>query len=104
MDDYLLYKYNIINIINKHKKNIIIQIIIDIIFSILTTIVFIYFSNKLNQGEIRSFLTLGYCLGFLLEKISLGKLFAKGYKKLYNLVNKISKKFKKSKLGRIILK
>lgn len=50
------------------------------------------------------FLLLGYVLGYYLERLTLGKLFAKGYKKVYNGSINILKKFANSKLGRMILK
>lgn len=96
--------YGILNLFSVVKKNFIFQIIADIIFSITGLIVFIVFINIINMGEFRLFLLIGYALGFILERITLGKLFAKGFKKMYNWLIMILKKFAKSNLGRIIFK
>jgi len=56
------------------------------------------------MGQFRMFLLIGYLLGFYLERITLGKLFAKGYKKLYNFIVKVLKKFAQSKIGKVLLK
>ena len=52
----------------------------------------------------RLFLLVGYILGIVLQKITLGKLFAKLVKFMYNRYISVSAKFKTSKLGKIILK
>lgn len=96
--------YEIINTTNYIKKYLIIQIIIDTIFSLASIITIMYLLNKFNKGQIRIFLIISYTIGFIIERITLGKLFAKGYKKLYNLVIRWNKALKQSKLGRIIFK
>ncbi|MGN0961179.1 MAG: spore cortex biosynthesis protein YabQ [Christensenellales bacterium] len=96
--------YGILNLFSIVKKNIVFQIIVDIIFSATALIIFILFINIINMGEIRLFLLAGYIIGFILERISLGKLFAKGFKKVYNCLVNILGKFAKSKFGRIIFK
>ena len=96
--------YGVINTFNKIKKNIVVQIIIDIIFSLIALGTFIIFLNIINLGEFRTFLLFGYIIGFSLERLTLGKLFARCFKKVYNwLINKINT-FAKSKLGRMIFK
>ena len=96
--------YGIINIPNKIKKIQILQVISDILFSIMAIIGVIILINKINYGEIRSFLIIGYIIGFAIERISLGKLFAKGYKSVYNYIVKFSKAFYRSKIGRFLFK
>lgn len=96
--------YGILNMLLSIKKNIILQIIIDIIFSITALSTLILSINIINMGEFRFFLFAGYLIGFILERITIGKLFAKGFKKVYNCLVNILNKFAKSKLGRIILK
>jgi len=96
--------YGILNIFNSIKPRLFLQILTDIIFSILASILFIILVNKINMGEIRLFLITGYIIGFILERISLGKLFAKGYKTVYNHIVKLLKKFYISKIGRFIFK
>lgn len=96
--------YTILNTITLIKQNIIIQFILDIIFSIIAVSAYIILINIINMGEFRLFLLIGYLIGFALERITFGKLFAKCFKRMYNwLLNKITK-FAKSKLGRIIFK
>ena len=96
--------YGIANIPNKIKKNIIYQIICDILFTIIFTFIFIFLVNILNDGEIRLFLIIGYLLGFLIERITLGKLFAKGFKFIYNKARDLFKLLHNSTFGRIIFK
>lgn len=96
--------YGIINIPNNIKKMIVVQIISDILFTILFFGIFIILTNIINQGEVRLFLCLGYGLGFILERISLGKIFAKSYKSVYTLIIKGIKSLYKSKIARIIFK
>ena len=96
--------YGILNIPNFIKEFVIIRIICDIIFVSFFTLSFIYLVELINLGSIRAYLFIGYLLGFGIERTTLGKLFAKGYKKVYNLIILGSKRFKKSKLGNIIFK
>ena len=96
--------YGILNISNFIKKRFITQLITDLIFSIIGIIVFIIVVNRINLGEIRTYLCVGYLLGFIIERISIGKLFAKGYKNVYNSIVKSIKRFGESKIGRFIFK
>jgi len=96
--------YGILNIFARIKKNIVVQIISDILFSTIAFLTFILMINLINMGQFRMFLLIGYLLGFYLERITLGKLFAKGYKKLYNFIVKVLKKFAQSKIGKVLLK
>ena len=96
--------YGILNMHSKIKLIYFLQIISDLIFSCLTYFIFAIVINKINYGEIRIFLLIGYILGFFIERITLGKLFAKGYKWVYTTLVKALKKFSATKLGRIIFK
>lgn len=96
--------YGIINITNSIKEIFLVRIICDILFTITYTLSFVILLEKINMRAIRFYLLVGYLLGFLIERISLGKLFAKYYKKMYNKLKLIYKKFKNSKLGSIIFK
>lgn len=96
--------YGILNAITRVKPNIYLQIPIDIIFCALSTITLIILINIINMGQFRMFLVAGYLIGFFLERITIGKLFAKGFKKLYNCLVNILRKFAQSRLGRIIFK
>lgn len=96
--------YGLLNAPTRIKHNIIYQILIDIIFCAVAFILFILLINTINLGEFRLFLLIGYILGFYLERISIGKLFAKGFKKVYTCLVNILKKFANSKFGRILFK
>lgn len=96
--------YGLINIPNSIKKIQIVQIINDLIFSISFSFIFIVLINYINMGEFRLFLLLGYIFGFAIERITLGKLFAKGYKIVYTSTVKQLKKFANSNIGKVILK
>ena len=96
--------YEIINLPNSIKKVLIIQIIIDIIACSILTAAFVLIVNVLNQGEMRLFLLIGYLLGFIIERITLRKLFAKFFKYVYTFIVKGLKSLYNSKFGRIIFK
>lgn len=96
--------YGILNIPNRIKKKLIYQIFSDIIFSVIFSGAFIILINLLNNGELRTFLLAGYSLGLLIERITLGKIFAKGYKNVYTLIIKAIKYLGNSKFGRMIFK
>ena len=96
--------YNFINLITLVKKHFIIQTTIDLLFSIIFVTILILMINFINLGEFRAFLTLGYLLGFILERIILGKLFAKGFQIMYTSITKLLKKLSNTKLGKVIFK
>ena len=85
----------LINTLCKNKK--IIEIIMDIISILCITITYIFFINILNYGENRMFLLISFILGIFLERKSIGKLFAKLYRKLYNYIVYKVKNISKSK-------
>jgi len=96
--------YELSNFIKKFKKIFVIQIILDIVISISFSAIFILMLNLINYGQFRLFLLLGYTIGFIMERITLSKLFAKCGFFVYNNVVNLLKKFSKSKLGRMIFK
>lgn len=96
--------YELFNITNKIRKNLIIQVIFDLIWTIFSTILFIILVNKINMGQVRLFLFIGYLLGFIIERITLGKLFAKGFTLVYTKLIKFSKYISNSKFGKVIFK
>lgn len=96
--------YGILNIITVIKKNYAVQILSDTIFTIISFATFLISVNIVNWGQIRLFLLVGYLFGYAIERITLGKLFAKGYKKVYTGIVKFGKFFVKSKLGKVIFK
>jgi hypothetical protein len=96
--------YGIINIHKTIKKIYILQIIGDIIFCLTAIIALLASINHINHGEFRLFLIIGYTLGFILERITLGKLFAKGYKCVYTKLINLTRKFVNSKLGKVLFK
>ena len=96
--------YGLLNIFSTIKHIIILQILSDILFCAITFITILISINLVNMGEYRLFLVLGITAGFIFERITFGKLFAKWFKKLYNILAKLVKKFANSRLGRIVLK
>ena len=96
--------YELLNTTQKIKKIFVIQFFSDITFCLIFTVVFLYTINIVNMGEFRLFLLIAYCLGLFIERITLGKLFAKGFKLIYNKTISLWKTFSKSKFGRIIFK
>ena len=88
----------------KIKSNQIIKIIANIIFTSIITLTFLFSINIINLGEIRAYLLLGYTVGIILEKITFGKIFAKGYKYVYNKLVVIVTKFKNGRIGKVIFK
>jgi hypothetical protein len=96
--------YEIINIPSRIKKILILQILIDVVFSLILYVVFLIMINLINLGEFRTFLLVGYTLGIFIERISIGKLFAKGTKKVYNYIVSKLKMFSNTKLGKALLK
>lgn len=96
--------YGLINIINNIHENIITRIICDIFFMIIAVFSYIILVEKINFGSLRLYLIIGYVLGFFIERISLGKLFAKLCKSVYNKLKLIISKFKATKIGKLILK
>lgn len=96
--------YGLINIHNQTKRIFPLQIITDIIFPIVGIISLIIIVNKINYGQLRLYLIFAYLLGFAIERITLGNLFAKGYKWVYTYLIKLWKNFSNSKIYKVIFK
>ncbi|MBE5735390.1 MAG: hypothetical protein E7361_02975 [Clostridiales bacterium] len=76
-----------------------VQTIVDIICCIIATIIYIIVLNLFNWGEHRMYLLIAHIIGIFVERKTLGKLFAKLYYKLYNLIVNKMRKVSNSKLG-----
>ena len=96
--------YGILNIPSKIRTNLIWQIICDLIFTFVAFGLLFISINIINLGEFRLFLILGYVTGFIAERKTLGKLFAKGYLNMYNKLRNLWIKIKNSKIGRFVFK
>jgi len=84
---------NAINlIINACKNNKVITFILDLIFMIIFSFMFIICINIVNFGEFRLYLLLGYIIGFILEIKTLGFLVDFVLKKIYTFIKFIYKK------------
>jgi len=86
------------------RKVYLLNIILETVFILFLYLIFVIAINYINFGEFRTFLIIAYILGYTIERITIGKLFAKGTKFVYNLIVIIIKKFSHSKIGRFILK
>lgn len=96
--------YGILSAIICSQKSVIIKNILDFLFTILSLTIFLTLILYINLGEFRLFLLVGYVLGIILERRTLGKIFAKGYNWVYNKLIAGARKFTKSKVGRFIFK
>ena len=85
------------------KNNKIVNFILDVVFSLIATILFIICLNVVNFGEFRIYLLLTYILGFILERKTLGYIVDFIFEKIYNLINKIIKKLINTKFFKRIL-
>ena len=74
------------------KNNKIVNFILDVVFSLIATILFVICLNVVNFGEFRIYLLLTYIFGFILERKTLGYIVDFIFEKIYNLINKIIKK------------
>lgn len=77
------------------KKNKLIGIICDIISTFLCFCVAFTICYVLNFGQFRMFIPIIFWVFVYLERISIGKLVAKGYSKCYNGFVKISQRLTK---------
>lgn len=84
------------------KNNKAIKTILDTFVILLTTIVFIFITNTFNLGQIRAYLAITFLLGIFLERKTIGKLFAKLYLRLYNLIKEKWRIFSNTKFGRML--
>lgn len=86
------------------KNNIILQIISDLIFSILVGTLFLNYIQKYFYGELRLYICLIFAFGMYFQRKTLGKLFAKLELMLYNVGVRTTKRIKTTHFGRIIFK
>lgn len=86
------------------KRHLALKNLSNFLQTILVFATFMFSILYINLGEFRLFLLIGYAFGIILERITLGKLFAKGYVWVYNKLEIFYKRFKSSKLGGIIFK
>ena len=86
------------------SNKLIIKNIVDLLYIPIICLTFIISTNYINMGQFRLFLLLAYLIGIVLESLTLGKLFAKGYKSVYNKLVNFHKMFRNSKLGKVIFK
>jgi hypothetical protein len=96
--------YGLLNIPSKIKTKLLWQILSDFIFTIIAFSALFISINIINLGEFRFFLIIGFIFGFIIERRTIGKLFAKGYLNMYNMLRSLLKKFRNSKFGRFIFK
>ncbi len=85
---------------NTMVKGKVIRFVLDLTITLGAGALFWVLTTHYNSGEIRIFLVIAFVLGIMLERISVGKIFAKWYKLLYNVVKTWLTKFKNSKLGK----
>lgn len=90
-------------VINLFKKNKIITFIIDLIYMLVFSLLFILCINIVNYGEFRVYLLLGYILGYILERKSLGFLVDFIIKKIYTFIKFIYNKLIKIKFIKRII-
>lgn len=83
---------NFIKVLTKNNK--VINIILDFVSTIINALVLFVVNLYFNYGEIRLFAIAIFELGFTIQRLTLGKIFAKFFILLYNLVLKILKKLK----------
>lgn len=95
---------NAINLIIKtFKNNKVITFILDLVFMLIFSIMFIFCINIVNFGEFRIYLLLGYICGFVLELKTLGFLVDFVLKKIYTFIKFIYKKLLSFKFFKRIL-
>lgn len=80
------------------------RFIFDISGCLVSGILFVYGITVFNSGDLRLFLIVAYLLGVLVERRTVGILFAKLFDSVYNNVAKFIKREPKTKLGKIIFK
>ena len=85
------------------KNNKIVRFFCDLFSTILSFIVVFFICYKLNFGTFRLYIPLIFFAFVFLERITIGKLVAKGYEKCYNMFTKFSQRivnlFNKNKNG-----
>ena len=85
-------------------KNVVVQIICDLLFCAVLGVTYLYITTILNLGQFRLYLTLIFGLSFLIERKTIGKLFALVGLMAYNWGVKLINRFKLTKVGRAVFK
>ncbi len=97
--------YGVLNFVKMiFKNNIIISNILNFVFGVGCGIVALLATINLNFGQFRWFIVLGFVLGVIIERKTLGKLFAKIFLWLYNKFSKWISALKNTKVVKKILK
>ncbi len=86
------------------KNNIVVSQILEAHFAVVNVFGFFIALINFNFGEFRFYLLVAYVVGFILERKTLGKLFAKVYYWLYNKLKSGAIRLKKTKLVKRVLK
>lgn len=86
------------------KNNLIVQFILDLLYSLSVGFLFLFATNYYLYGEMRLYVCLIFALGMILERKTLGKLFAKLYFILYNVSINLIQRIKTTRFGKIIFK
>lgn len=87
-----------------HFSKVVFRFLFDFILPVLACLCLIYFTNTRNFGQIRWFFVFAMLIGLLLERKTIGKLFALLNAKLYNITIKTKTKFLATKLGKRLSK
>ena len=85
-------------------KNKIIVFILDLIYGIIFTLLFIFSINLFNYGEFRIYLLLAYVLGLIIETKTVGDLFRQMIKFICKKTKQLIKLLKQNKFCKIIFK
>lgn len=78
--------YEVIYFLRKTLHFKVFEILGDIVFVSSSALLFVFAINYSNFGQLRLFLFVGFVLGFVLERISIGFLVAKFLEFIYNKV------------------
>lgn len=86
------------------KKNLFSQILCDLMLTLAIGIAIIYITTFHQNGIFRWYFIAIFALSFVIERKTIGKLFAIFGFMFYNWIIKISRALKKTRLGKIITK
>lgn len=82
------------------KKNKVFILIKDVLFSLLSTILFIICLKLVNYGEFRLYILLAFIVGFILERTTIGFLVEKLIQFICKFIRFVYNKLMKSKILR----
>lgn len=86
------------------KDNVAVSVVVDFVTAIIAGAIFVFVELKYLNFNIYGFGLASFVLGFVAERISLGFLLAKIFRAIYNVIVKLTNKFKTTKLGKISLR